>query len=273
VLTLPLLALTLAAGEPAVEWHSDFLKASLLAKAEHKDLVVHFRADDSLDRALDDPEVRKRLAKLVCVRLPMDYVYKGERMIDRYGFADMLGRPGVCVVSRHSEVLPTHDTVISAHPQVGSHYRWAPGLGSRELCIILDLPATATLSQRAMIYAVSVHPEQPRSVWGAAHPSFLAHASRHSARQASLRNQHHANLVAAMQQLGGEAGEFLHGGSEIVAESWGGEGLLEACYACVDAWRHSSAHWGSLSRQRRYFGYDIAQGANGVWYATGIFCD
>jgi hypothetical protein len=277
VTVLPILTLALVAHQaPAVEpvvWHDDFLQASTAAKEQRKDLFVHFRADASLDAALDGPTVRQRLANFVCVRLPMDYVYKGERMISRWCFSDMMGRPGVCVVSRHDESLPTHDTVISAHPQAGSRYRWAPGLGAHELCVILDLPAHATLSQRSMVYAVSVHPERPRSVLGFAHPGFLGHAARHSARQASLRSQHHANLMAAIGQIQGQTGEYLRGGSEIVAESWGGEGLMEACYSCVDAWRHSAGHWGSLSRQRRYYGYDIAQGPNGVWYATGIFTD
>jgi hypothetical protein len=271
--SLPILTLALAAtGEPTV-WHSDFLTASLQAKEQRKDLMIHFRGDHSLDFALDDPEVRHRLERFVCVRLPIDYVYKGERMINRHCFSDMQGRPGICIVSRHDENLPTHDTVISAHPQVGSRYRWVPGLGTAEICRILDLPPTASLSQRAMIYAVSVHPERPRSIFGFPHGGFLGHAARHSARQAMMRNQHHANLVATMQQIGGQSGEYLAGGSEIVAQSWGGEGLLEACYSCVDAWRHSSGHWGALSRQRRYFGYDIALGPDGVWYATGIFSD
>lgn len=272
MLALTLTALALVAPEP-VTWHSEFLKASLLAKEQKKDLVIHFRADDSLDQALDSPEVRERLKNFVCVRLPMDYVYKGEKMIERAPLAAMLGRPGLCVVSRRDESLATHDQVISAHPQVGSSYRWAPALGKREICLILDLPAGATLSQRCMIYAVTVHPDGPRSVHGSAHPAFLGHAESHSGRQAALRNQHHADLIGTMRQLGARTGVGVGGASEVVAESWGNEHVLEAAFSCVDAWRHSAGHWRAVMNQHRFFGYDITQGADGKWYATGIFAD
>lgn len=271
---LTLLSFAMAA-EPEI-WHDDFLKASLHAKEQKKDLVIHFRADDSLDQALESPPVRERLKRFVCVRLPIDYEYKGEKMLQRAPLAAMLRKPGLCVVSRHDESLATHDQVISAHPHVGSDYRWAPSLGSREVCVILDLPARATQSQRAMIFAVTVHPDGPKSVLGSAHSGFLAHAEAHSGRQAAARNQHHANLGTVMGNLSAQVGG-IGAASEIVSESWGnvvgGEHLLEACYSCVDAWRHSAGHWRSVMGQHRYFGYDICPAANGTWYATGIFAD
>jgi hypothetical protein len=268
---LTLITFTLAVPEP-ITWHTNFLKASLLAKEQKKDLVIHFRADDSLDKALDAPEVRDRLKRFVCVRLPMDYVYKGEKMIDRAPLSAMLGKPGLCIVSRHDDSLASHDQVISAHPLVGSHYRWAPSLDAEHIAMILDLPAKATLSQRCMIYAVTVHPDGPRSINGSAHPAFLGHAEGHCGRQATLCNQHHANLLDAMRVLGGQVGG-VGNASEVVAESWGGEHVLEAAYSCVDAWRCSTGHWNSVMSEHRYFGYDIAQGSDGKWYATGIFAD
>jgi hypothetical protein len=73
------------------------------------------------------------------------------------------------------------------------------------------------------------------------------------------------------------AGIAMGSASEVVAESWGlvvgGENVLEAAFSCVDAWRQSSGHWGAVSRPQRYFGYDIARGGNGTWYATGIFAN
>ncbi len=271
MLTLSLLTLTLAASEP-ITWHSDFLKASLLAKEQKKDLVIHFRADDSLDKALDAPEVRERLKQFVCVRLPVDYVYKGERMLDRAPVADMLKRPGLAVVSRHDETLPYHDQLISAHPQIASSYRWAPTLGVREICTILDLPAKATLTQRSLIFAITVHPDAPKSVQCSCHAAMLEHAESHCYRQASMANQHHANLIGVMGKIGPRVGG-VGGASEVVAESWGGEHVLEACYSCVDAWRHSAGHWRAIMSHHRFFGYDIGLSRNGKWYATGIFAD
>ena len=61
----------------------------------------------------------------------------------------------------------------------------------------LDLPARATVGQRSMIYAVGIHPEQPRSVNGECHTAFLAHAESHSRRQASMQRQHHAGKLGA----------------------------------------------------------------------------
>ncbi len=36
---------------------------------------------------------------------------------------------------------------------------------------------------------------------------------------------------------------------------------------------HVAQPAGAVSRPHRYFGYDLCRGANGTWYATGIFAD
>ena len=274
MLTTLLLACTLSplSHPTPIIWQTDFLKASMQAKNEKKDLVIHFRKDDTLDGALAAPEVTFRLKKFVCVRLPLDYVYKGQRMLDREALAPMIKSPGICVVSRHDDHLPYHDQIISAHPLVSSEYRWVPALGERELAIILDLPDHATLSQRSLIYAITVHPDAPKSVKGLAHPALLNHAEKHSGRQAAQQHQHHADLGQAMHWIGSQVGG-ISGAAEVVAESWGGEHVLEAAFSCVDAWRHSTGHWGAIKSEHRFFGYDIIQSASGTWYATGIFAD
>jgi hypothetical protein len=60
---------------------------------------------------------------------------------------------------------------------------------------------------------------------------------------------------------------------EIVAESWPGQGLTDACVDCVQSWRQSSGHWRNVRTPHGSYGYDIRQGANGIWYATGIFAN
>src|SRR5262249_22163503 len=272
---LLLVALTVTAGQPT--WHTDYDQATWRAQREKKDLVIYFRERGELDAAFGDPDVRERLSRYVCLRLPVSYHYKGDRLLDHPALVDMLGRPGLVVVSYHDKELPFNAEVISAHPYVGSRYRWVPGYGAEEIKTILDLPPTATLTQRSMIYAVRVHPERPRSIFARLHPAFFRHAERHSQRQAQMRNQHHADIIAASGQLRYEVGEAMGGASEVVAESWGSfvgrENVLEAAFSCVDAWRHSSGHWSAVSRDHRYCGYDIARAANGTWYATGIFAD
>ena len=165
---LALLSLVCATVEPV--WHTDYDRAVIHAKKEKKDLVIHFRADATLDDALADETVRERLRNFVCLRLPASFEYDGKRLLDYYALEDMMGKPGLAVVSYRDPALPMHQQVISAHPLVGSRYHWVPGYGPREISMLLDLPATATLSQRSMMYAILVHPERPRSVHGAARP-------------------------------------------------------------------------------------------------------
>ena len=263
---------------PDTTWHSDYESALRAAQAAHKDVVIHIRSDDRLDSVLEDAEVKAKLRDFVCLRVPASYELNGKRILEENAFKDMADRAGLMVVSMHDEKLPTFRKAISAHPLVASHYHWAPrSYGAEEVKTILDLPKDATLSQRSIIFALHMHPEKPASVLGNAHPAFLAHAERHSQVQARAQHQHHADLIGSMSRIGSEMGGYVSGGSEVVAESWGsvvgGETVLEAAYSCIDAWRHSSGHWGAVSSRHRYFGYDLARGANGTWYATGIFAD
>jgi hypothetical protein len=271
--SLSLFALLVAAGEPS--WKDSFAEGRQAAIKNKKDLVIYFRSDDRLDEVLQDKKVKRLLAEHICVKVPPAHKYQGKRFLDHPALSDMGGKPGLAVISFHDEALPQYREVISAHPFVGSHYRWAPAYGVEQLEIVLNLPRKATLTQRSMIYALSVHPDRPQSIFSGMHPAFSSHAASHSARQASVRRQHHANILAVSQTLQNETGRG--NASEVVAESWGnfvgGENVLEAAFSCVDAWRQSPGHWGAISRKHSYFSFDIAQGGNGTWYATGIFAD
>lgn len=273
--SVSILSLIFTAAQPASAWHSDYAKATAAASKEKKDLLIYFRGEGELDDALADADVQKKLDSFVCLRVPVDYKYEGKRLLDYPVLGDMLGKPGLVVVSYHNKKLLNFACPISMHPVVSSRYRWVPAYGAVQVKIILDLPAHASLSQRSMIYAVRVHPEVPQSVFCTCHPAFLDHAQSHSQRQASMGRQHHANLGAVMGSLQGRVEVGFSGASEVVAESWGrfvgGENVLEAAYSCIDAWRQSPGHWRSVSGRHTFFGYDIAQGGNGTWYATGIF--
>jgi hypothetical protein len=164
MLSATLLSLVVGIVQPA--WHTSYDEAYVRAVKENKDLVIYFRGNDRLDDALVNPEVQKRLRQYVLLRVPASYEYKGKRLLNYDALDDMAGAAGLAVVSLHDEKLPTHNQVISAHPFVSSRYSWAPEYRAREVKLILDLPAEATLTQRSMIYAISVHPEQPRSVEG-----------------------------------------------------------------------------------------------------------
>lgn len=267
------LPLVLAAADPA--WETDYSEAVKRATREKKDLVILFQQGNDLDAVMKDASVAQRLAKFVCLKVPASYGFKGQKLLAYPALTDMNDQAGLAIVSYHDDQLPQHGHVISAHPLLASRYQWAPNYGVEQVKLILDLPAVATLTQRSMIYAISVHPEQPQSVFSQIHPAFLKHAETHSERQASMNHQHHANLGSVMSALQGQVKEGMGGASEVVAESWGswvgGENVLEASFACVNAWRQSPGHWGAVSARHRYFGYDIARSANGTWFATGIF--
>lgn len=267
------LPLVLAAADPA--WETDYSQAVKRATREKKDLVIIFQKDHDLGAAVKDAAVAQRLAKFVCLKVPTTYAFKGQLLLNYPALVDMKNQAGLAIVSYHDDKLPQHGYVISAHPLLASRYAWAPEYGVEQLKLILDLPLAATLTQRSMIYAISVHPEQPQSVFSQMHPAFLKHAESHCWRQASMNHQHHANLGTVMNALQGQVDGGLGNASEVVAESWGswvgGENVLEASFACVNAWRQSPGHWGAVSSRHRYFGYDIARSANGTWFATGIF--
>jgi hypothetical protein len=273
--SLPLLALFVGTVEPT--WHDSFAEARAIALKSKRDLVIYFRPDNRLDNALKHPSLKPLLAQHVCVKVRPDHEYQGKRYLDHPALTEMMGRPGLAVISFHNEKLRNFRTVISAHPFVASRYHWAPQYGAKQLGIILGLPRTASLSQRSMIYALRVHPDRPQSVYSGMNSSLSDHAETHSARQAAAQHQHHADILAVSRRLEREAGTDSAGASEVVAESWGkfvgGENVLEAAFSCVDAWRQSPGHWGAISRRHRYFAFDIAQGGNGTWYATGIFGD
>lgn len=57
----------------------------------------------------------------------------------------------------------------------------------------------------------------------------------------------------------------------IVAESFPGRTLEDGIKECFHSWHHSKGHWEYCNGRCRYYGFAIARGTNGVWYACGIF--
>lgn len=273
MLNVSTLAMLMAIAQP--QWQDNYTRATDKAIAEHKDLVIYFREEGELDQVFEDAGVKKQLESFVCLKLPIDFKVGDQRLVDTYALEDMQGKPGLAVISYHHKKLATFATAISVHPVTPSRYHWVPSYGVEQVKITLGLPANGTLSQRSMIYAVSVHPEVPQSVFCTCHAAFLDHAQQHSMVQARARRQHHCNLSAASSTLRSRVERGFSGTQEVVAQSWGsfvgGENVLEASFSCIDAWRHSPAHWGGVAGRHTFFGYDIARGSNGTWYATGIF--
>ncbi len=265
--------------EPAVEWLSDYGKAVRTAQSEGKMLLVYFctpggQAPCNRFQAevLAHPEVQKRMERYVCVQACLNTTIttrtggqrRQVRLIEHEVFDEMLGRPGIAIVDYAHRGAPYYKRVVSTFP-ITQKLWYTP----EKMQAILDLPP-GTLTQRTLIYAVRTHPERPRSTEGNFCSYLTEEAAEHSRYQARILRQGHHFWDTRFQRIT----RFLPGGlvaSEVCAESWPGERLVEAAVECVRSWRHSSGHWGAVLAQHDVYGYDMKRGANGVWYATGIF--
>lgn len=172
---------------------------------------------------------------------------KTMRLLEHSGFSDLGGQAGIAVVD-YSDSDRLRD-VVSVLPQ--RH------VTAQRVRAIFELPP-GSLTQRTLIWALRVHPENPRSVYGEPAPELFAHANRHSQVQASMNYQHH-NLPLGIAN------------KEIVAESWPwNKNVVDAALDIVDSWRQSPGHWGAACAACRYFGYDMKTNGH-KWFATGVF--
>jgi hypothetical protein len=265
------------AGEAAltsskITWETDYLRAMDLANQKRKMLVIVFHDphDPQSQRleseSLVSPDVLEKLQDVVCLRLRMDAKVNVEgkdvALLQQPALVEMLGRPGVAIADFVHADPKLHGYIVSVFPLAGNMF-----YGPAEMKVILDLPP-GTLTQRTLIYAVRIHPERPASAAGAPDNRLLDEAESHSQYQANIRLQGHHGWNARFPRI-----SAMLGGSprEVCAESWPGQRLVESAIECVRCWRLSSGHWNAVQAQTRAFGYDMKLGANGVWYATGIF--
>jgi hypothetical protein len=256
-------------------WHTDYGTAVREAKQSSKMLLIFFTrgADDATAKKFDadvlgDPQLKPMLARYELARLPVDATIqesgKPIRLLSHASFAEMLGQQGIAVLDFEHEKTPYYGYVVSTFPFTRGKYYTMPALS-----VILDLPA-GTLTQRTMVYAVRVHPESPESTKGDQHQTLASEASQHSQYQASITLQGHHSWDTRFQRINSRMPSGVLA-TEVVAESWPNEGLVEACVDCVASWRQSPGHWGAVRSRHPWFGYDIKRGRNGIWYATGIF--
>ncbi len=268
-----------AAPEPpssaSLVWLADYHAALSRAKDERRMLFIFFHGGDSSAASRDfeaktlaDPAVAEKLGKYVLLRLPADAKTavdgKQVALLRQPAFAEMHGRPGVAMIDHCTSSCRNCGMVVSVFPFLrGRAYNVA------ETKVMLDLPP-GTLTQRTMIYAVRTHPERPASTRGRLDVHLLREAERHSCHQARIRLQGHHAWESRFHRIRA----MLSGGqvpSEVCAESWPGQGMLEAAIECVRCWRLSSGHWRAVSSPQQSYAYDMKRGDNGIWYATGIF--
>ena len=177
---------------------------------------------------------------------------------------EMRRGPGVFVVDHTGG--PLTGRIVSILPRrSGKYYRFSPS----HIDQLASLPS-GSLTQRSLILAVRIHPENPQSTYGFCNPMLCQEAAAHSAHQARIRTQGHHNWGQLSQRIVGNAGG-AGSASEVCAESWENQDLLDSCVDCVASWRQSSGHWNAVRSPQSAYGYDIRRGPNGIWYATGIF--
>lgn len=256
-------------------WYTDYSEAVRAAEVYGKMLLIVFHDPQrpavlqAFEKStLADAGVQSRLDRYVLAKLPVTAttVINGEEvtLLEHSAFAEMQRREGISVIDYANSGTSHYGRVVSTFPFLPGHY-YTP----ERMNVILDLPR-GSLTQRTMIYAVRIHPERPKSTTGDFHPVLADEASSHSVHQASIRNQGHHQWGSRFNRINSRMGMGLLA-QEVVAESWPGEGLVEACIECVNSWRQSSGHWGAVRSRHSHFGYDIKRGSNGIWYATGIF--
>lgn len=268
------LARGLGADPPKLTWMTDYVEAMRLAARQEKMLLVFFcspgrcvLADRFEAETLSDPEVRTRLAAMVRVRLPLSAKAAVEGgdvvLLNHAAFNEMLGQPGLAIVDFVHKDPNLYGHVVSVFPFLGNQV-----YTTEQMKVILGLPP-GTLTQRTLIYAVRTHPERPASTDGRVDPNLLAEAESHSQHQARIGVQGHHAWESRFHRINARlpAGCLAY---EVCAESWPGQGLLQAAIECVRCWRTSSGHWRSVSSPSQAYGYDMKRGANGIWYATGI---
>ncbi|MGD9645341.1 MAG: hypothetical protein AB7U73_06485 [Pirellulales bacterium] len=274
----------LAAGRQAqaetsrpLAWHDDYPAAIQSAKEQGKLLLVHFYDPDRPDlveqfaeHSLNKPEVQKSLLRFERVRVPLDtkIVVDGQEqtVLKRSGYREMLGRAGIAIVDFKYAGARHYRQVVSTFPfPAGKYY------GPRTMQNVLTLPA-GSLTQRTIIFAVRQHPEAPASTRGTLHPALSHEAESHSRHQAQIHVQGHHSWETRFHRINARVGEGALA-TEVVAESWPGENLVEAAIECVHSWRQSPGHWSAVRSRHRFFAFDMKRGSNGIWYATGLFAN
>ena len=221
------------------------------------------QADDPVARQLACSSLRDRFTATadtwVFCRLGMDE--GGQELVGTSSLQALRQGPGICVIDQAAGRW--QGRVVTVLPRTpGKYYRFRDS----DLELLPDLPR-GSLTQRSLILAVRRHPERPQSTCGNCDDMLATAATAHSVHQARLMRQGHHGWQSRSQQLTGGGG----GASEVCAESWPDQDLLDSCVDCVACWRQSAGHWQAVSSPQGAYGYDIRRGSNGIWYATGIF--
>jgi hypothetical protein len=262
---------------PQIHWITDYHAGLEQAEQRGAQALVWFYDSQSTgenERFANDvfghPEITDVICeRFVAIKLPRDVKITsgGEQiaLLEHSAFDEMQGSAGLAIVDMSEPDGPLFRHVVSVYPfKKGA-------ISAEKLAVMLELPR-GTLTQRTLIFAVRTHSESPASTRGDFSPILARETASHARHQARITLQGHHNWSTRFHSINAQ----LPGGllaREVCAESWPGQTLLDAAYECVHSWRQSPGHWSAVSSRHPLFGYDMQRGANGVWYAAGIFAN
>jgi len=309
--TFLLFSSVLATESNVIDWKTDYRQAVQSAKESSKNLLIYFYAEVDSPKLLNlseerfvqsggkeirqvtynnlpstqkplgiaaacrdfeagplsDTEVAEKLDDFVLLKLPISATIteegKERTLLEEPRFAEMQNLPGLAILDFQHVDEPYFEDIVSVIP-----FLRAKPITKEQTLTLFALPK-GPLTQRTLIYAVRIHSEKPLSTLGELHPAIAKEARQHSEYQARIGVLGHQNFNARASRIGQELG--IGGASEVCAQSWPNEGLLEGAIGCVRSWRSSSGHWKAVRAQHHFYGYDMVRGCNNVWYATGLF--
>lgn len=274
---------------PTSAWYTDYAEACRAARLSEQLLLIVFHDPRYPDiygeylRSLDTHAKFSQAAdRFVLCKLPTDFevvmppakaasaqadadtqAHPRIKLLSHPAFAEMRNHAGVVVIDYAHTKSPQYGHVVNVYP-FKSRF-----LGPERIVTMMNLPA-GSLTQRTMIFAVLSHPEAPASAQGQFARELAEESEHHSRHQANIGVQGHHQWESRFHRINARLGRGLTA-QEVVAESWPGQGLVEAAEECVHSWRQSSGHWSAVRSRHPVFAFDIKRGGNGIWYATGLF--
>ena len=260
---------------PNIEWTADYHAGLDQAENRHAQALLWFydpsreEENERLQAEIfGQPEITRLIfERFVAIKLSRDVkiMSGGDEitLLNHPAFAEMHHTAGLAIVDMAEPNGPLYREVVSVYPFTHG------SISAEKLAVLLSLPR-GTLTQRTLIFAVQTHVESPASAAGEYSPILAHEAEDHARHQARIAIQGHHNWNTRFHSINARLPSGLLA-QEVCAQSWPGQNLLEAAVECVHSWRQSPGHWSAVSSRQALFSYDMQRGANGVWYAAGIF--
>ena len=191
-----------------VDWYTDYYAAYRAAADQRRFLLINVTPTTATacQQAADNyiattPRLQEHLANVVRLRVPTDATIsvegRSQRLTSFGAFGELAGGSGFVLIDLRNIDEPYYGYPVTVLPFAsGKYYRWRPDY----LSVVMNIPP-GTLTQRSMVFAVRVHPENPQSTYGMQHPSLTDGATMQASYQASVGVQGHQNFETRFHTL------------------------------------------------------------------------